>query len=50
MFNYPVKQTPDPNADPANHGAPIEEPIGSAIPIEDIKASQAKAAKEAEAA
>lgn len=48
MFSYPTKQTPDPDADPSNHGVPVEEPTGPAISKEVIDASKAKEAKVAE--
>lgn len=47
MFNYPTKQTPDPDA--ANsHGIPDEEPVGSAIDPKDVQKASADRAKEAD--
>ena len=48
MFNYPTKQTPDPDA-PKNNGVPVEEPVGAAIDPKDIAKASADRAKEAEA-
>ena len=50
MFQYPTKQTPDPDAAASgNHGIPDEEPTGAKIDPAVVKASSDKAAKEAEA-
>jgi hypothetical protein len=50
MFNYPTKQTPDPEAGPENHGLPGEgEAVGAALDPAAVKAARDKADKAAEA-
>jgi hypothetical protein len=42
MFNYPTKQTPDPNADPLNHGVPAPEAPSVTVDKAAVDASKAK--------
>ena len=48
MWSYPTKQSPDPDADPNNHGLTEEEPVGAVIPSAEIENAKLRAEKLAE--